>query len=76
MEIIITAEDIQFHERDFREHHNRIEAAFDCDGVPCQAPGAPHDPVTPHFHLVFYAPDLRRERLVYVDPSGTWRDDD
>lgn len=75
MKVTITAEDIQFHERDFREHHNRIEAAFDCDGVLCQAPGAPHQPGTPHFHLVFHAPDLRRERPVYVDPCGAWRDD-
>lgn len=76
MKITISSEDVQFHERDFCEHHNRIEAAFNCDGVRCEAPGAPHDPVTPHFHHVFTAPDLRRERLVYVDLDGSWRDDD
>lgn len=69
MNVTLRVEDVQFYERDFREHHNRIEAAFYCDGVPCEAAGAPHSPVTPHFHHVFYAPDLRRERLVYVDPE-------
>jgi len=76
MKIHISAEDVRFVDRDFRDHHQRLEAAFNCDGVPCQAPGAPHDPMTPHFHLVLTAPDLKRERLVYIDPSGAWRDDD
>ena len=31
VKVTITTEDIQFHDRDFREHY---------DGVPCQAPGA------------------------------------
>ena len=76
MKIRISAEDVQFLNRDFRDHQQRLEAAFNCDGVPCQAPGAPHDSMTPHFHLVLTAPDLKRERLVYVDPSSAWRDDD
>jgi hypothetical protein len=75
MKIHISAEDVQFMSRDFREHHQRLEAAFNCDGVPCQAPGAPHEPMTPHFHLVLAAPDLKRERLVHIDPTGAWRDD-
>src|SRR5687767_4817629 len=59
MKFHITAEDVQFAERDFRELQQRLEAAFNCDGVVCQAPCAPHDPMTPHFHLVLTAPDLR-----------------
>src|SRR4029450_8685865 len=74
--ITITPEDVQFHARDFREHHSRIEPADNCDGVCCQAPGAPHDAITPHWHLVLSAPDLQRDRAVYVEPSGTWSDDD
>lgn len=74
MKIHITAEEMQFINRDFRDHQQRLEAAFDCDGVPCQAPGAPHDPMTPHFHLVLTAPDLKRERLVYIDPTGVRHD--
>lgn len=73
--ITITPEDVQFFDRDFREHQMRIECATNCDGVVCQAPGAPHDPLTPHFHLVMRAADLDRERSVYVDPQGAWRDD-
>lgn len=76
MKFTISAEDIQFADRDFREHQVRLEGAFNCDGVPCQAPGAPHDPMTPHFHLVLTAPDLQRERLVYVDPNRAWHDVD
>jgi hypothetical protein len=76
MKFNISAEDIQFADRDFREHQVRLEVEFNCDGVSCQAPGAPHDPMTPHFHLVLTAPDLQRERLVYVDPSRAWLDVD
>lgn len=76
MKFHISAEDVQFVNRDFREHQLRLEAAFNCDGVSCQAPGAPHEPMTPHFHLVMNAPDLQRERLVYIDPTGAWRDAD
>jgi hypothetical protein len=71
--ITLTLQDVQFFDRDFREHHMRIECAAHCDGVPCRAPGAPHDPLTPHFHLVYRAPDLDREFADYVDPNGTWR---
>ena len=39
MKIHICSEDVQFVNRDFREHQQRLEAAFNCDGVPCQAPG-------------------------------------
>jgi hypothetical protein len=68
----LSPEDVQFADRDFREHRQRIEAALDCDGLLCQAPGAPHDPLTPHFHLVMTAPDLKRERRVYVNPAAGW----
>ena len=30
----IAREDIQFHDRDFTEHQNRIECAVNCDGLP------------------------------------------
>jgi hypothetical protein len=41
MKITITAEDIQFHERDFREHYNRIEADFNCDVFRVRLPARP-----------------------------------
>jgi hypothetical protein len=77
MSIFVTfaPQDLEFWDRDFRQHHLRLECAVNCDGGPCNAPEAPHDPPTPHYHLVMRAPDLDRELSVYVDPNATWRDD-
>jgi hypothetical protein len=64
VEITFSREDIEFWRRLLNELSVSIEAATSCDGGPCNAPGAPHDTLSPHWHLRHS--DLQRERLHYI----------
>lgn len=70
----LTAQEWEFGERPFVQHHVRLEPAVSCDGGRCGAPwtmlvGLNPDevPAMPHWHLVLSAPDLQVTQEVYID---------
>jgi hypothetical protein len=64
--VTLTSDDIALFSRPLEEFNLSIESTTNCDGGPCNAPGAPHDPTEPHWHLRMTLPDIKGERLSYI----------
>jgi len=65
-EITLTADDPELFSRPPEDFSISIEATTTCDGGPCNAPGAPHDPTEPHWHPRMTLPDINGVRLSYI----------
>lgn len=66
MKITLTPDDIALFSRPPEDFSLSIEPTTNCDGGPCNAPGAPHDPTEPHWHLRMTLPGVKGERLSYI----------
>lgn len=67
MEITLTPDDLELFSRPIEDFSLAIEPTTNCDGGPCNAPAAPHDPTIPHWHLRMTLPGIEVARLCYID---------